>query len=202
MQNTGQASGKKSYRVVLLLVVGLAALANTYREVNQLRDLTLQTTSFVAQLQDAFAPANEPTIVSVETCQNRRMSPPAPPMPEAAPVPPVPAVEADASEVEVPAVPAVAPVAPVPAVRPVAPANLRAPEVPQPRRVRPAHGPAEVRVFVSTDDFQKNIKDAFESDQSLKALKAKSRRYIYMTPDGRDMLLKTLNRSLNLRSAS
>jgi len=197
MQNTGQAGAKKSYRVLLLLVVGLAACANTFKELNQLRDVTQQTTQFVAQLQDVFAPANDLTTVRVETCQSRRMVPP-PPLPEIAPVPPVPAVESDAVQIEVPAVTPAPPV-----VRPAAPpAGLKAPEVPQPRRVRSLHGPEEVRVFVSTDDFEKSIKDAFASDQSLKALKARNRRYIYVTPEGHDVILKTLNRSINLRSAS
>ena len=197
MQNVGQGSDKKSYRVVLLLVIGLASFSNAMKELNQVRDLTLQTTNFLAQVKDAFAPADELTTINVETCQNRTMSPPPPPLPELPAVPVAPAAASDVTEVEVPEV-APAPPA-LPAVAPTAP---RVREVPQPRRVRPAHGPAEVRVFVSTDDFEKSIKDAFESDQSLKALKAKNRRYIYMTPDGRDVILKTFNRSINLRSAS
>jgi hypothetical protein len=192
MQNTGQGSDRKSYRVVLLLLVGLASFSSAMKELNQVRELTRQTTDFLAQVRDTFAPADEATTIKVETCQNRRMSPPPPPLPAA----PAPAVGADVIDVEVPEV---APVPPAPpAASPAAP-NVR--EVPQPRRVRPVHGPAEVRVFVSSDDFEKNIKDAFESDQ-LKALKAKNRRYIYVAPDGHDVILKTFNRSINLRSAS
>jgi len=198
MQNTGQGSNKKSYRVLLLLVVGLAAFSHAIKELNEVRNLTLQSASFLAQLKDTFAPAADLTTVSVETCQNNREIPPPPPLPVVAPLPPVPAAESDINEVEVPEVAPAPPAAP--AAQPVTP---RAPEVPQPRRVmRPAHGPAEVRVFVSTDDFAKNIKDAFEANQSLKALKAKNRRYIYLTPDSHDVILKTFNRSFNLRSAS
>ena len=196
MQNTGQGSEKKSYRVALLLLVGLFSFSSAMKDLNQVRELTLQTTSFLAQVRDAFAPAVEPTTISIETCQNRSMSPPPPPLPIVAPVAPVPAVESDVTEVEVPEV-APAPLAPpAPVVAP------RVREVPQPRRVRPAHGPAEVKVFVSTDDFEKSIKDAFESAQSLKALKAKNRRFIYVTPESHDVILKTFNRSINLRSAS
>ena len=203
MQNTGQAGAKKSYRVVLLLVVGLAACANAFKELNQLRDLTMQTTQYVAQLQDSFVPAGDLTTIRVETCQNRRMIPP-PPLPEVAPVPPAPAVESDAVQVEVPEVAPVAPVVPVaPAVRSiVAPAAPKVREVPPARPARPARGAAEVRVFAPSVDFEKTIKDAFESDLSLKALKAKNRRYIYVSPEGHDVILKTFNRSLNLRSAS
>jgi hypothetical protein len=199
MQNKGQAGAKKSYRVLLLLVVGLAATANAFKELNQLRDLTLQTTHFVAQLQEAFVPAGDLATVRGETCQNRRVLPP-PPLPEAPSVPPAPAVESDAVQVEVPAVAPVAPVRPAgPSV--VAPAAPKVREVPQARPVRPARA-AEVRVFVPAVDFEKSIKEAFQSDQSLKALKAKSRRYLYVTPDGHDVIFKTLNRSINLRSAS
>lgn len=198
MQNKGQAGANKSYRVLLLVVVGLAAGANAFKELNQLRDLTMQTTHFVAQLQDAFVPAGDLTTIRVETCQNRRTLPPAP-LTEVPAVPPVPAV--NAVPVDVPEVAPVAPVQPaVPSV--VAPPVPKVREVPQPRSVRSTRGAAEVRVFVPTVDFEKSIKDAFESDQSLKALKTKNRRYFYVNPDGHDVIFKTFNRSINLRSAS
>ena len=70
-------------------------------------------------------------------------------------------------------------------------------------RSRPAHDAAEVRVLLSRDDFvEKTIKDAFESDQSVKTFKTRNRRFIFVTPEGHDIILKTLNRGVNLRSAS
>jgi hypothetical protein len=192
MQNMGQGSDKK-YRVLLLLLVGLASFTSAMKELNQVRDFSLQATNFVAQVKDVFVPADQMTTLSVETCKNASTAPPAPPLPA---LPPAPAVEPDATQVEVPEVPEVAPVAPA---QPVAP-KVR--EVPQPRRVLRPHGPAEVRVFFSADDLEKTIKDAFTADQSLKALKAKNRRYIYVAPEGHDVILKTLNRSITLRSAS
>jgi hypothetical protein len=202
MQNTGQGSEKKSHRVMLLLVVGLAAFSSAMKELNQVQDLTLQTSNLIAQLKDAIAPAGELTTVSVDTCQNTRTSlPPAPPLPALpslpalAPLPPAAPVESNASDV---VVPEPAPASPAP------PASPKVREVPRPKRIAPpAHDPAEVRVMLSSDEFvEKSIKDAMESDQSLKALKAKNRRFIFLTPDGRDVILKTLNRSINLRSAS
>jgi len=128
--------------------------------------------------------------MSVETCQNSKMLlPPPPPLP--APVAPV---QSDAVDVVVPKVPR------SPEVAPPAPPAVR--EVPKPRRVvRPATpDAAEVRVLLSADDFvEKSIKDA---DQSAKTLKTKNRRYIFVTPEGHDVILKTLSRSINLRSAS
>ena len=193
MQNTGQGSEKKSYPVILLLVVGLAAFSSAMKELNQVRDFTVEASNLVAQWKEAIAPADPLVTVSVETCQNSKTLLP-PPLPLPA-LPPAAPVQTDAVDVVVPEV------APVPPARPASPAVR---ELPKPKRaVRPAHDAAEVRVLLSTDDVvEKSIKDAFESDQSFKALKTKNRRFIFVTPDGHDVIFKTLNRSVNLRSAS
>jgi len=197
MQNTGQASEKKSYRVILLLVVGLAAFSSAMKELNQVRDMTVEASNLVAQWKDALAPADPMVTLSVETCQNSRTLVPPPPLQALPPLPPAP-VQSDAVDVGVPAAPpapeVAQPAAPAPAVR----------EAPKPRRVaRPAHDAAEVRVLLSKDDFvEKTLKDAFESDQSMKTFKTKNRRFIFVTPEGHDIILKTLNRGVNLRSAS
>ena len=59
-------------------------------------------------------------------------------------------------------------------------------------------------MLLSTGDLvEKNLRDMLEADVTLKALKAKNRRHqIFITPDGKDVILKTLGRSINLRSAS
>jgi hypothetical protein len=194
MQNTGQASEKRSYRVILLLVVGLAAFSSAMKELNQVRDLTVEASNLVAQWKDVIAPVDPMTTISVETCQNRKVLVPPPPALQALPPLPPPAapVEADAADV---VVPEAAPAPPaLPAVR----------EVPKPRRaVRPPRDSAEVRVLLPTDDFvEKSLKDALEADQSLKVLKTRNHHLIFVTPDGHDVILKTLNRSVNLRSAS
>jgi outer membrane biosynthesis protein TonB len=197
MQNTGQGSEKRSYPVILLLVVGLAAFSSAMKELNQVRDLTLEASNLVAQWKDAIAPADPMLTVSVETCQNSRtLLPPPPPLPALPPLPPAAPVQSGAVDVVVPEAP------PAPEVAPPAPPAVR--EVPKPRRVsRPAHDAAEVRMLLSNDDFvEKSLKDAFESDQSFKAFKTKNRRFIFITPEGHDVILKTLNRSVNLRSAS
>jgi len=198
MQNTGQASEKKSYRVILLLVVGLAAFSSAMKELNQVRDMTVEASNLVAQWKDALAPADPMVTLSVETCQNSRTLVPPPPLQALPPLPPAP-VQSDAVDVGVPAAP------PAPEVaQPAAPAPAAVREAPKPRRVaRPAHDAAEVRVLLSKDDFvEKTLKDAFESDQSMKTFKTKNRRFIFVTPEGHDIILKTLNRGVNLRSAS
>ena len=198
MQNTGQASEKKSYRVILLLVVALAAFSSAMKELNQVRDMTVEASNLVAQWKQAIAPADPMVTLSVETCQNTRTLMPPPPMQALPPAPPAAPVQADAMDVVVPASP------PAPEAVPVQPAPPAVREAPKPKRaVRPAHDAAEVRVLVSKDDFvEKTIKDAFESDQSVKAFRTRNRRFIFVTPEGHDIILKTLNRSVNLRSAS
>jgi hypothetical protein len=196
MQNTGQASDKKSYRVILLLVVGLTAFSSAMKELNQVRDLTVEASNLVAQWKDVLAPADPMVTVSVETCQNSKtLLPPPPPLtalPALPALPPAVPVQTDAVDVVVPEA------APAPPARPA----VR--EVPKARRpLRPSHDSAEVRVLLSTDDFvEKNIKDALDADQSFKAFKTRKGRYIFVTPDGHDVILKTLNRSINLRSTS
>ena len=60
----------------------------------------------------------------------------------------------------------------------------------------------DVRVFVSTEDVvDKALKYAFEIDVNQKAFKAKNRRNIVIGSDGRDVILKSLNRSINLRAS-
>ena len=195
MQNTGQASEKKSYRVILLLVVALAAFSSAMKELNQVRDMTVEASNLVAQWKQAIAPADPMVTLSVETCQNTRTLMPPPPLQA---LPPAAPVQADAMDVVVPAAP------PTPEAVPVQPAPPAVREAPKPKRaVRPAHDAAEVRVLLSKDDFvEKTIKDAFESDQSVKTFKTRNRRFIFVTPEGHDIILKTLNRGVNLRSAS
>ena len=192
MQNTGQGSEKRSYRVVLLLFAGLVAFSSAMKELNQVHRLTLQTSGLIARWSDAIVPSEHQALLAqVETCEKTKVRvlplPPLPP-PAVSPVAP-PAPEIAAPALVPPATPRAAPVAPAP----------------KPRRVvRPTHDDAEVRVLLSTDDLvEKSLRDAAEADVILKALKAKNRRHqILITPDGKDVILKSFNRSINLRSAS
>lgn len=203
MQNTGQAGEKRSYRVILLLVVGLAAFSSAMRELNQVQALTLETTSLVAQWSEKLAPTEK--AITVETCQNRQMTIPVPPIaavPDLPPMPPAPpappAQVANSDDVDSPEMIA-------PEVAPVPPAAPRVPAPPAPKMRRAfsqTHDSAQVRVLISTEDVEKTLKDAFDTDSSLKALKARNRRHILVTTDGKDVILKTLNRSITLRSAS
>ena len=198
MQNTGQGSEKKSYRVLLLLIVGLAAFSSAMKELNKVQELTLQTGQFVAQWTHSLSAETNEMLVKVQSCDSQVPVPPLPDLPPlpAVPdiaVPPAPAVEVP--EIDVPAPPA------VPAVPPA-----------KPRRVVRVHREAAVaakaaeadamRVFVTSERVvEKALKDAFEADGNLKAFKGRNRRHIWISPEGRDVILKTLNRSINLRTS-
>src|SRR5688572_26808211 len=113
MQSTGQSGEKKSYRVILLLIVGLAAFSSAMKELNQVQELALETNSLIAKLSDVIAPADKTeTLVQVETCE-KILTPPVPALPAVPSIPPV----------EIPSVPPVR----IPAIRVPA---IRVPEVP------------------------------------------------------------------------
>ena len=199
MQNTGQGGEKRSYRVILLLVVGLAAFSNAMKELNQVQAFAAESSSLVAQWTEKLVPTER--TITVETCENNQANVPQPPpvvVPALPPMPPPPVADVDSE----------APRCPLQALPPTPP---RVPASPVSNRrvvARPAHDAAEVRVLLSLEDLvdksrvEKTFKAAFETDPSLKPLKAKNRRQIFITPDGKDVILKTLNRSINLRSAS
>jgi hypothetical protein len=205
MKYTGQGSEKRSYRVILLLIVGLAAFSSAMKELNQVHELTLQTGQLVAQWTDSLSSEKNEMLVKADTCDSKVLAPPVPDLP---PLPPVPDVAVPA---DVPSAPAdielVVP-APLPQTAPPAPPVPPA----KPRRVvriqreaavtaKVAEAP-EVRVFVSTEGMvDKALKDAFQVDMNQKAFKAKNRRHIWIGPEGRDVILKTLNRSINLRTS-
>ncbi len=172
MQNTGQATEKKSYRVLLLLIVGLAAFSSAMKELNQVHELTLQTGQLVARWTDMLPREQNEMLVKVDTCDSKIL-PPVPAMPALPAVPPVPAIPAAPDvEIVVPDAPATAPSAPaVPRVKPR--------RVVRTQRDAAAVHASEVRVLVSTDEVvDKALKAAFIFDFNQKALKAKNRRQI------------------------
>jgi len=201
MQNTGQGSEKKSYRIVLLLIVGLAAFSSAMKELNQIQAFTLQTGQLIAQLTDSLPNDRNEMLVRVDTCDSKILPPlpAAPALPAVPPVHVVPAVPSSPAEVEVdvPDVPQAAPAPAAPRAKPRRVVRVER-EVPVTAK---AEVP-EVRLFISTEEvLNKALKDAFQADFNQKALKAKNRRHIMISPDGRDVILKSLNRSINLRAS-
>ncbi|HKR11091.1 MAG TPA: hypothetical protein VJT15_03455 [Pyrinomonadaceae bacterium] len=58
MNNVGQSGDKKSYRVILLLVVGLTAFSSAMKELNQLRDFARDAGTLMASLSNALTPSH------------------------------------------------------------------------------------------------------------------------------------------------
>ena len=174
------------YLVVALLLVGLTAYSNAVKELTQIHQLTLGAGRLIAQWSSETVPAEippvaptviKPTVLKVETCESRR---PLEPVVEPTDLPDK--VERIERAVR---------------VKPAADHIAKAEKV---RRVNINADDLEVRV--STDQFPEPVEPlAFELPAS--ALKAKARKHniIRINSRDREMLLKTLNRSINLRIA-
>ena len=73
MNSVGQSGDKKSYRIILLLVVGLTAFSSAMKELNLLREFSRDTSEFVASLSKSMTPDRAPApprvVVPVEVPQ-------------------------------------------------------------------------------------------------------------------------------------
>lgn len=194
MNNTGR-NKKSGYLVALLLVVGLAAFSNSMRELAEIHQFTLDTGRLIAQ---SFVPAAVPQIPEVpqipqvviaklDSCESRQA---------------VPSVEIREFE----DVQATVPAPPVKAVRvaprtPAKPTEFQLAKVDRFRKFDFHATPFEFKI--ATDDNDDSDASA-PSQLSLTMFKAKNRRHnvIKLNPRDREMILRTLNRSVNLRTAS
>ena len=193
MNNTGRNSKNTGYLVALLLVVGLTAFSNSMKELAEIHRFTFDTGRLIAQ---TFVPAEipqtpqAPLIVSrLESCESK-----------AAPLVEVPSLE----DVKV--------------TEPTEELEIRTPQVKVEKRARIKHSGTQLaklnklRQFefdatqfefrVSSDD---NVSDdPVPAQLPLTMFKAKNRKHnvIKLNPRDREMILKTLNRSINLRIAS
>ena len=64
----------KGNKVILILVVGLAAFSSAMRELNEVRKFGLEVNQFVAQWSDKLAPAEipaAPVVARVQTCESK-----------------------------------------------------------------------------------------------------------------------------------
>ena len=188
MNNTGR-NKKSGYLVALLLVVGLAAFSNSMRELAEIHRFTLDTGRLIAQ---SFVPAAVPqipeapqipqvVIAKLDSCESRQA---------------VPSVEVQAT----------VPAPPVKVVRvvprtPVKPTEFQLAKVDRFRKFDFRTAPFEFKI--ANDDNGDSDAPAL-SQLSLTMFKAKNRRHnvIKLNPRDKEMILRTLNRSINLRTAS
>ena len=85
MNRTAQNGEKSRYKVILLLVVGLATFSSAMKDLNQLRQFAGEANDLVANLSEKFPPAEVPavpqtieiqhTVAKVATCQLKQSAP-------------------------------------------------------------------------------------------------------------------------------
>lgn len=205
MKNTGQIGERVGYKVLLLLVVGLTAFSSAMKELNQLQQFAVESSHLVAKLADRIAPAQ----IS--------------PVPVVPQLPETPEIQHAAIEVEtcelhqsLPSIdlPWLSNVARTPDTKPRA-------VVPRPSQVIDFKGdlPSEIEIAqlkkipqIDADQVQFAFKlsndgepDSFVfKELPTPQFKIKTRRHRdnRMNPRDREIFLKTLNRSINLRFAS
>lgn len=202
MNSTGQHGEKASYRIILLLVVGLTAFSSAMKELNQLQQFGLEASRLAAEWSGKLIPAEVPPtapVITVEntplTCENKELQ-------QSAPSVELPWLDNDAA----PAASAPerikirkAPPAP-PALE--QPSILTESQIAKLRQLRRLDiDPVEFEVRILSDhDAEADAPVAPELP--LYTFKAKTRKHNPVrNPREREIILKSLNRSINLRIA-
>ena len=80
MNSTGQNNDKASYRIILLLVVGLAAFSSAMKELNQIQQLGLDASRLIADWSATIVPVEvpqppAPMEVKAESCELKQSTP-------------------------------------------------------------------------------------------------------------------------------
>ena len=192
MNNTGQSGAKSGYLVILLLVVGLAAFSSAMKEFSQIHRFAFDAGSLIAQWSNPGVPNEIPiTVAKLETCESKKalaQSIPTVELPWLANVAEEKTIEV--KEIEAPLIAERARRNRVQVVRP-----MRVPRV--------DFDPVQLEVRVSTDqDGEPEVTAPSEFPQFTFKTKTRKHNVIRINPRDREMLLKTINRSFNLRIAS
>lgn len=204
MNSTGQNKQNSRYKAILLLVVGLTAFSSAMKELNQLRQFALGASQFVAEWSDKFYPVHD-----------------VPPIPQTAEIQ-HPAIEVETCELQQSLPSVELPWLSNAAARPTEPKPPRA-VVPRPSQVIdfkndfPLPGEIQIaklkripQIDIDAVQFEFRIANGDEPDvvvttdlpKSEVKNRARRHREIRINPRDREMLLKSLNRSINLRFAS
>ncbi|HEX6045603.1 MAG TPA: hypothetical protein VFZ22_14015 [Pyrinomonadaceae bacterium] len=214
MNSVGQSGDKKSYRVILLLVVGLAAFSSAMKELNQVREFTREATDLVASLSkavepapadDRVAPVEVPrTAARLEVCENSHPAVPVVAVPE-----PMARQDQPGGGVaqEEPAVQS-KDVGKTFVAERSSRREVQAPAVGKSRSVdidivelrRQARRAADLKVLMMADkDGEAEI--SVPPDLQLQLPKVKALRQFKVGTKEHDIFIKSLNRSINVRSA-
>lgn len=200
MNSTGQNGEKMGYRVILLLVVGLAAFSSAMKELNQVQQLTLDASRLIAQWSDKITPTQIPqtaeiihTAVKLESCDSKQ-SLPSVELPwlshdkKPSAVVPRPSQIIEVSNI----------------ARPVQRAKAGSVQIARLKKALESDmDPVALEVRIPMD-HDAEPDGVIISELPLTTFKAKTRKpgAFRINPRDREILLKTLNRSINLRIAS
>ena len=195
------------YRVILLLAVAFTAFSSAMKELNQLQQFALDTSHLIAQLSETVVPSPVPPVpeiqhmdIKVETCDIKQS---------------LPAVELPWLEQEKkPSAVVPRPSQIIEVTRVERPLNRAKAGTDVHAKLKKLHqidlknlpkidvDPVAFEFRIPSDsDFDA---DSVTTSEFSMTFKAKNRRHgsIKINPRDREVLLKTLNRSFNLRSAS
>ena len=189
MSNKGQDAKKSGQLVILLSVIGLVAFSSAMKDLNQLHQFALDANNLVASWSHKVDPVEiTPAVVRVETCELNKSLEQSIPSVELPWLGDVAEEKIEVKEIETP--------------QPVE--RAKRPRVQIVRAVRAPRvdlDPVQLEVRVP------NVPDAdFVTPTEFPQFSFKTRtrkpNVIRISPRDREMILKTLNRSINLRIAS
>ena len=204
MNTTGQNRLNSGHKVLLLLVIGLTAFSSAMKELNQLHQFALGASHLIAELSDKFYPVQD-----------------VPPVPQTVEIPP-PAIEVETCELKQSLPPVELPWLSNAAARPIEPKPPRA-VVPRPSQVIdfkndvPLPGEIQIaklkkipQIDIDAMQFAFRIANGDEPEvlvttdlrKSEVKNRARNHREVRFNPRDRELFLKSLNRSINLRFAS
>lgn len=193
MNGTGRHRKNSGLLVTLLLVVGLTAFSHSMKELTEIHQLTLDASRLVAQWSGNFTPAEIPqTVVKIEkleSCESRKQSVPSVELPwltePSAVVPSVP------RQMKAPRI-----------VRPAIPGEAEIARLKKLERIGIDAGEFEVRI--PDVQFPEAVQPGSTPEIPAFTFRTRTRKpgAIKYNPRDHEMILKTLNRSINLRIAS
>ena len=202
MNSVGQSGDRKSYRVVVLLIVGLTAFSSAMKELNQLREFTRETSDLVASWSKMVAPSSVPPAAAPEVVVPAPVPPSAPKVEVCesslrggvAPAEEEQAGNKDEGKTVVAERSGRRDAAQVAALRSHRSAGIDIVEL-----RKQARREADLKLMILADsDGEAEI--ALPSEVEIKLPKMKPHRQIWIRPEDRE-LFKGLNRSFNVRSA-
>ena len=196
MNGTGRNGENSNYLVILLLAVGLTAFSHSVKELAEIHHLTLDAGRLIAQWSGNLTPEIPQTIVKIEKHESCDIK-------QSAPSVELPWLN------EMPDVTAPSVVAPARSrqirIERINPPVFKVPSAEEIARLKKLS-----RFEIDVDEFQVRVPadvqeiEPIVTELPLSTVNAKARRHnvIRINPRDREMILKTLNRSINLRIAS